>query len=164
MDVLDLVVPELGRIEGLVRLSQGDDDALYALAGTPFARVWETDALDLDYRLPSLSTDLSGCAVLRVERSLLDTIQRARRLGSSAEFDLAGVLRAVLNPQPYWYVWCEREVDTEAVLKRAMPLDECVAEVVARVRGEDESFDFVAWPPERATFVQTRLDWTGRRR
>src|SRR5262249_4912955 len=101
MDVLDLVVPEPSRVAELVRATSSGDDALYALGDVPFARAWDVDGLDLDYRLPSLATDLSGCTVLRVERALTDAVRRAHREARRDTFDLGAALRTVLGAQPY---------------------------------------------------------------
>jgi hypothetical protein len=163
MDVLDLVIPDPTRVIGLVRVERNpSEDVEYQWNGHTLAHAWSIDDLDDEYRLPSLVTDLGGCTVLRIDREVLDAASRAHREDVRSPFSLEEALRAVLDPQPYWYVWCEREVDTHPLLKRSMNVDECVAAAVARASDEAESFDFVAWPHERA--VQTRLDWTGAKR
>ena len=165
MNVLDLVIPEAARVDGLVRLERAhgsEDDPAYEWHGHALAHAWSVDELDVAYRLPSVVTDLGGCTVLRIDRDVLDAASRARHADVRSPFSLEDALRAVLAPQPYWYVWCEREVDTQPLLKRSMSVDECVSAAVARATDEPESFDFIAWPHER--IVQARLDWTGAKR
>lgn len=163
MDVLDLVIPDPARVAGLARVDRahGSTDA-YHWNGHALAHAWSTDELDDAYRLPSLVTDLGGCTVLSIDREVLDAARREHQEDARSPFSLEEALRAVLDPQPYWYVWCERDADQQPLLKRPMTVQECVAAAVARATDEPESFDFVAWPHERA--VQTRLDWTGAKR
>lgn len=163
MDILDLVIPDPARVAGLVRVERagGETDA-YEWNGHALAHAWNVDELDDEYRLPSVVTDLEGCTVLSIDRDVLDAAWRERHEDIRSPFSLEEALRAVLEPQPYWYVWCERDADQQPLLKRPMTVDECVAAAVARAMDEPESFDFIGWPRERA--VQTRLDWSGAKR